>query len=71
MLRRPIPERVGGRHKHERAPQAVDDRGNRGEQIDDGVETGGEAPQDAAGTAPLPSNLTGKITASIDQIKVG
>ncbi|ASW24020.1 phosphate ABC transporter substrate-binding protein PstS [Bifidobacterium pseudolongum subsp. globosum] len=32
---------------------------------------GQKAAQDAAGTAPLPSNLTGKITASIDQIKVG
>lgn len=32
---------------------------------------GQKATQDAAGTAPLPSNLTGKITASIDQIKVG
>ena len=32
---------------------------------------GQKAAQDAAGTAPLPSTLTGKITASIDQIKVG
>ena len=32
---------------------------------------GQKAAQDAAGTAPLPSNLTGKITASIDQIKGG
>ena len=32
---------------------------------------GQKAAQDAAGTAPLPSNLMGKITASIDQIKVG
>lgn len=32
---------------------------------------GQKAAQDAAGTAPLPSNLTGKITASIDQIKIG
>lgn len=32
---------------------------------------GQKAAQDDAGTAPLPSNLTGKITASIDQIKVG
>ena len=32
---------------------------------------GQKAAQDAAGTAPLPSNLTGKITASLDQIKVG
>lgn len=32
---------------------------------------GQQAAQDAAGTAPLPDNLTGKITAAIDQIKVG